>query len=104
MPAFKPGDLVKIRDGTHAAEIPDHRVGMIIERGDASGNYTEAYTVVFLGTDIHLKVSRNVLRTLYSPLTFETLTIAPIRGYIIGIERRKIYAYRDPAHPYRRRF
>ena len=55
MRKFKAGDLVKIRDGTHAAEIPDHRVGMIIERGEASGNYTEAYTVVFLGTDIHLK-------------------------------------------------
>ena len=55
MRKFKPGDLVKIRDGTHAAEIPDHRVGMVIERGDASGNYTEAYTVVFLGTDTQLK-------------------------------------------------
>ena len=55
MTKFKTGDLVKIRDGTHAAEIPDHRVGMIIERGEASGNYTQAYTVVFLGTDVHLK-------------------------------------------------
>jgi|TARA_R110000824_G_scaffold10568_1_gene46417 hypothetical protein len=55
MTKFKTGDLVKIRDGTHATEIPDHRVGMIIEHGDASGNYTEAYTVIFLGTDIQLK-------------------------------------------------
>jgi ribosomal protein L21E len=55
MPTFKPGDLVKIKDGTHQDGMPDHRVGMIIEHGEASGNYTEAYTVVFLGTDIQLK-------------------------------------------------
>jgi len=55
MTKFKPGDLVKIRDGTHAAEIPDHRVGMIVERAKAYGNHTEAYTVVFLGTDTQLK-------------------------------------------------
>jgi hypothetical protein len=55
MEKFKPGDLVKIRDGTHATEIPEHRIGMIIERAEASGNYTESYTVVFLGTDVHLK-------------------------------------------------
>ena len=55
MEKFKPGDLVKIRDGTHATEIPDHRTGMIIERGEASGNYTEAYTVIFLGTNAQLK-------------------------------------------------
>jgi len=52
---FKIGDLVKIRDGTHAAEIPDHRAGMIIDRADASGNYTESYTIVFLGTGTQLK-------------------------------------------------
>ena len=55
MMKFKPGDLVKIRDGTHADEIPDHRVGLIIEHAEASGNYTEAYTVIFLGTDVQLK-------------------------------------------------
>ena len=52
---FKTGDLVKIRDGTHATEIPDHRVGMIIERGEASGNYTESYTVIFIGSNVQLK-------------------------------------------------
>jgi hypothetical protein len=55
MEKFKPGDLVKIKDGTHVTEIPDHRTGLIIERGEASGNYTEAYTVIFLGTDVQLK-------------------------------------------------
>ena len=55
MMKFKPGDLVKIRDGTHADEIPDHRVGLIIEHAEASGNYTESYTVIFLGTDVQLK-------------------------------------------------
>ncbi len=55
MMKFKPGDLVKIRDGTHADDIPDHRVGLIIEHGEVFGNHTEAYTVVFLGTDVKLK-------------------------------------------------
>jgi ribosomal protein L21E len=55
MNKFKTGDLVKIRDGTHQAGMPDHRVGLIVEHGEASGNYTEAYTVVFLGTDFRLK-------------------------------------------------
>ena len=55
MATFKIGDLVKIRDGTHVTEIPDHRVGMIIKFAESSGNYTDSYTVVFLGTDVHLK-------------------------------------------------
>ena len=55
MNKFKPGDLVRIKDGTHDPVMPDHRVGMIIEHGEASENYTEAYTVVFLGTDVQLK-------------------------------------------------
>ena len=55
MEQFKPGDLVKIRDGTHATEIPDHRVGMVIERAEASGNYTESYTVIFIGSNVQLK-------------------------------------------------
>ena len=67
MEKFKLGDLVKIRDGTHAAEIPDHRVGMIIEHiGESSGNYTESYNVIFLGTDIHLKFHEMFLEHLTS--------------------------------------
>jgi len=67
MRKFKPGDLVKIRDGTHDESIPDHRVGMIIERGEASGNYTEAYTVVFLGTDVQLKFHEMFLERFTTP-------------------------------------
>ena len=55
MGKFKPGDLVKIKDGTHQDGIPDHRVGMIVEVGETSKSYTKAYTIVFLGTDLHLK-------------------------------------------------
>ena len=55
MPKFKPGDLVKIKDGTHQDGMPDHRVGMIVQEGETSKSYTKAYTVVFLGTDIQLK-------------------------------------------------
>ena len=52
---MKVGDLVKIKDGTHQDGMPDHRLGMIIEFAEASGNYTDSYTVVFLGTDFRLK-------------------------------------------------
>jgi hypothetical protein len=55
MPVFKPGDLVRIKDGTHQDGMPDHRVGMIMELGETSKSYTKTYTVVFLGTDVHLK-------------------------------------------------
>jgi hypothetical protein len=55
MGRFKPGDLVRIKDGTHDPDMPDHRVAMIIEDGHASERYSGPYTVVFLGTDIHLK-------------------------------------------------
>lgn len=55
MGKFKPGDLVRIKDGTHQDGIPDHRVGMIVEAGETSKSYTKAFTVVFLGTDVRLK-------------------------------------------------
>ena len=55
MPKFKPGDLVKVKDGTHQDGMPDHRVGMIVEVGETSKSYTKAYTIVFLGTELHLK-------------------------------------------------
>jgi len=55
MSKFKPGDLVRIKDNTHQVEIPDHRVGLIMEVGETSKSYTKAYTVVFLGTDVRLK-------------------------------------------------
>ena len=55
MSAFKIGDLVKIKAGTHQDGLPAHRTGMIIEVGETSKSYTKAYTIVFLGTDIHLK-------------------------------------------------
>ena len=55
MEKFKPGDLVKVKDGTHQDGMPDHRVGMVVEGGETSKSYTKAYTIVFLGTDLHLK-------------------------------------------------
>jgi len=55
MPKFSPGDLVRIKDNTHHAGMPDHRVGMIVEVGETSKSYTKTYTVIFLGTDIQLK-------------------------------------------------
>ena len=55
MEKFKAGDLIKVKDGTHQDGMPDHRVGMVIEVGETSKSYTSTYTVVFLGTDLHLK-------------------------------------------------
>tara|TARA_R100000664_G_C2731971_1_gene122296 strand:+ start:783 stop:986 length:204 start_codon:yes stop_codon:yes gene_type:complete len=52
---FKPGDLVRVKDGTHQDGMPDHRVGMVVEVGETSKSYTKAYTIVFLGTELHLK-------------------------------------------------
>lgn len=55
MGRFKPGDLVKIKDGTHQDGMPDHRVGMILEEGDTSKSYSKAYVIAFIGTDVQLK-------------------------------------------------
>ena len=55
MQKFKPGDLVRVKDGTHQDGMPDHRVGMVVEVGATSNSYTKAYTIIFLGTDLHLK-------------------------------------------------
>ena len=35
MSKFKPGDLVRIKDGTQQEGMPDHRVGIIIEKAPA---------------------------------------------------------------------
>ena len=32
MMKFKPGDLVRVKEGTHQEGMPDHRVGIIIEK------------------------------------------------------------------------
>ena len=95
MPVFKPGDLVRIKDGTHQDGMPDHRVGMIMELGETSKSYTKTYTVVFLGTGRTLKVPRNILRTLDTLLTFSTLTIARMRLYY-RYRKEKIHAYDPP--------
>jgi hypothetical protein len=67
MQKFKPGDLVRIKDGTHQDEIPDHRVGMIVEAGETSKSYTKAFTVVFLGTDVRLKFHAMFLEHFTTP-------------------------------------
>ena len=65
MEKFKPGDLVKIKDGTHQDGMPDHRLGMIIEFAEALGNRTDSYTVVFLGTSFRLKFHEMFLELVY---------------------------------------
>ena len=52
MDKFKPGDLVRVRQGVHQDGIPDHRVGMIIESQGVDERYQDhVYRVLFLGTD-----------------------------------------------------
>lgn len=67
MSRFKPGDLVKVKDGTHQDGMPAHRVGMVIEEGETSKSYTKAYTVIFLGTDIQLKFHAMFLEHFTTP-------------------------------------
>jgi len=50
---FKPGDLVRIKAGTHQDGVPDSRVAMIIESEDAYGG--EVFEVLFIGTDTPMK-------------------------------------------------
>ena len=51
MMKFKPGDLVRIKDGTHQEGMPDHRVGVIIEnRGTTKRMFgPEVVQILFLG-------------------------------------------------------
>ena len=67
MGKFKPGDLVRIKDGTHQDGIPDHRVGMIVEDGHASERYSGPYTIIFLGTDLTLKFHEMFLEPFTTP-------------------------------------
>jgi len=67
MSRFKPGDLVRIKDGTNQDEMPDHRVGMIVEVGETSKSYTKAYTVIFLGTDVQIKFHAMFLEHFTTP-------------------------------------
>jgi ribosomal protein L21E len=50
MRKFKPGDLVRVKEGTHQEGMPDHRVAVIIEevRG-VGGRVYGRVEVLFLG-------------------------------------------------------
>jgi len=67
MNRFKPGDLVRIKDGTHQDEMPDHRVGMIVEVTEIPKSYAKAYTVIFLGTDVQIKFHAMFLEHFTTP-------------------------------------
>jgi len=56
MAKFKPGDLVRVKEGTHQEGMPDHRVAVIIEeapdmRAEALGasRPEDIVQVLFLG-------------------------------------------------------
>jgi hypothetical protein len=55
MGQFKPGDLVRIKDGTHQQGIPSHRIGLIVCECETSKSYTSFYEVAFAGTGDTLK-------------------------------------------------
>ncbi len=52
---FKPGDLVRIRNGTHQDGIPSHRIGLIVRECEPNKSYTSFYEVAFAGTGATLK-------------------------------------------------
>ena len=51
MSRFKPGDLVRVKEGTHEEGMPDHRVGVIVEnRGTTTRMFgPDVVQVLFLG-------------------------------------------------------
>jgi ribosomal protein L21E len=50
MAKFKPGDLVRVKDGTHQEGMPDHRVAVIIEEvSRVHGHTPDVVQVLFLG-------------------------------------------------------
>jgi len=55
MGKFKPGDLVRIRNGTHQEGMPEHRIGLVVCECETSKAYTSFYEVAFVGTDFTLK-------------------------------------------------
>ena len=67
MGKFKPGDLVRVKDGTHQDGMPVHRVGMVVEVGETSERYSGPYTIVFLGTDLTLKFHEMFLEPFTTP-------------------------------------
>ena len=48
MSEFKQGDLVKIKDGTEDARMPDHRMGLIVEQVVAKGKLCDVFNIWFL--------------------------------------------------------
>ena len=50
MPVFRPGDLVRVKDGTHDPLMPDHGVGVIIEDSASPRALTKTFKILFLGT------------------------------------------------------
>ena len=64
MDKFKPGDLVRVRQGVHQDGMPDHRVGMIVENQGIDKRYQDhVYQVIVLSID--------------QPLTFHNMLLEP---------------------------
>ncbi|MHA2061112.1 MAG: hypothetical protein ACW963_02325 [Candidatus Sifarchaeia archaeon] len=59
MPKFKPGMLVRIKDNTHQKNVPNHRIGLVMEaipeEIDETKAYTSFYNIAFVGTNVTLK-------------------------------------------------
>ena len=56
MREFKPGDLVRVKEGTHQEGMPDHRVAVIVEEvPEGRGNLLGIVRVLFLGQTRPLK-------------------------------------------------
>jgi len=69
MPKFKPGELVKVLEGTSDSRMPSHRTGLIVEQLPTSKSYTKMYMVLFIGTDLELKFHEMFLESVDEDLT-----------------------------------
>lgn len=68
MSEFKPGDLVKITDGTHEDGWPDDRVGLVLDSHERGLYYRyEVFSVLLLGTSEPIKIHKMFLEHFTSP-------------------------------------
>ena len=68
MGKYKPGDLVRVRQGVHQDGMPDHRVGIIVESQGIDERYQDhVYAVLFLGGESPIKFHNMFLEHFTTP-------------------------------------
>jgi hypothetical protein len=67
VPEFKPGDLVKITDGTHEDGWSGDRVGLVLDSHERGVYRYEVFSVLLLGTSEPIKIHKMFLEHFTSP-------------------------------------